>query len=188
MNEVLRSTPRPVLVFPRPTVISGSSMWVRTLHAATRQGLVRLGPSVNFAPVRSLAEDLLPNGVDVVYVSNLTPTTPDLSLRAGRARRVLRRLGARGHKVTAFPWELYASALFAGATSGPPETAAAAKIADWLGAFLPDGAGITGPVRDGDVELNNNLAPTPRGMLETIRAVGGGHRLESWPVDALTRT
>lgn len=186
LDEIRANVPRPVLVFPAGTVLTGDSYWLTALRLYLAKGLVRLAPDVEVCGVEEALDRPADGTRRVRYISNLVAGGGDTAIRLEQTRETLRRLARGGHQVRAFLWEARARQVLNPRLRRPgdhPESSRSLESAltsrDTIFA-TPEPIGAPSYVHARDVEISHRegIMPTMDGILAVVRALGGNFRRE----------
>ncbi|WP_349829289.1 hypothetical protein [Brevibacterium litoralis] len=193
LDAVEREHTVPVLEFPRPTLITGSSGWVQTVEAYVKRGLVRLGDGVSVTDEFSKTRPRSATGQELIWISRANKNSAreggeGIRLEAG----FIRAMSNRGYTPRVFVWDGRAYRFFRpGHKFEPHDSRHPLRLEAALQHEVDDVATVlTNPsfpaedrplVQPRDVEPDSavrGVMPTIRGIERLVTLLGGSVRWE----------
>ncbi|WP_349829364.1 hypothetical protein [Brevibacterium litoralis] len=183
----------PRLVIGRPTVITGTSHWLRVVQERVDEGRVRLEANVRIEPEAGNVPRSPEGGPDLVWMSGLhggNHRDPESGIEA--ESRMLRNLRDRGFHPRVLTWSARANDVLHPRLAPPPADPASRQSIDRrlnekTGPGIPLlTEGPTSPpiVRRGHVELDSPVPdgaiPSIEGIVAAMRGVRGGAQWEMY--------
>ncbi|GAA2013757.1 hypothetical protein GCM10009755_26800 [Brevibacterium samyangense] len=101
----------PVIDFGRPTVLTGTSAWNRTLSYYLKKGMAELGPNVEFVPDVSQIPPQQGGSKDFVWISGLSKSSAEDDFAGLRKEaQILRSVEDKGYSPRVLVWDAHAYA------------------------------------------------------------------------------